>query len=135
MKHGPRAEGVRFPSPDFVCSGLAQDLERRSRRYVEEAQQLPLFLPEYPKREVPLERYYVDQVVVGPDQVGDRWFMSAYTQWGIHVMDSMFIKVIRSGRYTLDQVEAMVLCNPHLHGVIKTNLIENARRCLASKVA
>lgn len=52
---------------------------------------------------------------------------SAYTPWGIKRMESWYIHQIHEGYpdYTLEYMELLIKCNPHLHNVIKTNLLEN----------
>lgn len=87
---------------------------------------MEMFLEEYLKSGVPVLAYYQDQAPV------HGFVFACYTLWGIQDIDGAFAAMITQGRghYTVEQMEAMVLANPHLHPVIKTNLLHNARNCL-----
>lgn len=49
---------------------------------------------------------------------------SFYLEYGIMQIDGWFGKHIREG-YDKDKLEFMIKNNPHLHNVIKTNLLDN----------
>ena len=55
-------------------------------------------------------------------------FFTCYTPHGIHAIDNEFIRRIVHFRGTRKQRQALrneIIHNPHLHGVIKRNLLEN----------
>ena len=96
-----------------------------------EQEYLPKYYPdtfkvEYPDREVDFETYYRDQAPRNSGTYGFR-ISSMYLPYGIKKIDSWYGKQIRAGLpdHTPEQLEKMIRHNPHLHNVIKTNLIEN----------
>jgi hypothetical protein len=52
---------------------------------------------------------------------------SFFTPWGIKQMESWYIDQIQKGypTHTKEQMELFIKCNPHLHNIIKTNLLDN----------
>lgn len=59
---------------------------------------------------------------------GDRRVEASYTSWGIKLIDTAFCKAIqRYGQgdtsFTYKELENMILTQPHLHELIKANLI------------
>ena len=119
---------MRLPAPLFDPATRMGELEDRIRCHGLRKQplQMELFLEEYPKPGVPTSRYYWD---LAPSR---GYVSGCYTPWGIREIDGAFAAMITQGRghYTVKQMEAMILANPHLHPVIKTNLLHNARNCL-----
>ena len=80
---------------------------------------------EYPKPNANIhDEYYYD---LGPtaSRFWDRKIQSFYTPYGISLMDSHFGKMIREELLEPDHLEWMIRRNPHLHNVIKTNLLSN----------
>ena len=84
------------------------------------------FKVEYPDREVDMDTYYRDQAPQNSGAYGFR-ISSVYLPYGISKMDHWYAKQIHGGLpdHTPEQLEKMIRCNPHLHNVIKTNLLEN----------
>ena len=52
---------------------------------------------------------------------------SFYTSHGIKIFDTWYCKQIRDGykKYSKKQFKNLIINNPHLHNIIKTNLLEN----------
>lgn len=84
---------------------------------------------EYLKDKDDIDTYYVDQA--GTHSIyGDRALTSFFTWYGIKQMDSWYAKQIRlesDSKYTKEQLEGFIKTNPHLHNIIKTNLLLNLR--------
>lgn len=78
----------------------------------------------YPDGEI--SQYYVDQA---PKlfQICGFSISSVYLPFGIKKIDSWFATEIqrRYSKYTKAEMEKMIKLNPHLHNVIKTNLLNN----------
>ena len=70
------------------------------------------------------EMYYYDQAPTS-SHYWDRKIQSFYTQYGISLMDSHFGRMIREELLEPEIIEKMIRRNPHLHNVIKTNLLSN----------
>lgn len=68
-----------------------------------------------------IDMWYIDQ----SPQYGV--VSSTFTPWGIKRMESWYIDQIQKGypSYTKEQMELLIKCNPHLHNIIKTNLLNN----------
>lgn len=84
----------------------------------------------YPKKGEDIINYYYDQAA-SRVQIHDRVIASAWLPYGIQGMDSWYTNQILMGeesKYTPKQLENFIISNPHIHDVIKTNLIENLRR-------
>jgi hypothetical protein len=83
------------------------------------------FKKEYPNKKRDIKDYYFDQskrCVI----FGDRAITSFYTQTGVSQIDEWFSKQIRNGsKFTSKELVKMIRRNPHLHNVIKTNLLYN----------
>lgn len=80
---------------------------------------------EYPVPNVNVrDEYYYD---LGPtlSRFWDRKIQGFYTQYGISRMDEHFGRMIREEILDPDHLEWMIRRNPHLHNVIKTNLLSN----------
>ena len=120
---------MQLPAPLFDRTSTLGAWEDQVRRCClhEPPPQTEMFLEEYPKPGVPLMWYYRDQA-----PIRGSLFAACYTPSGIQELDGLFAALITQGRghYTVKQMEAMILANPHLHPVIKTNLLHNARNCL-----
>jgi hypothetical protein len=120
---------MHLPAPLFDPETSLGDKEDRIRSYClrKPSPQMEMFLEEFPDPRKPLVSYYRDQA---PDF---GFGFACYTVWGIQEIDSAFAALITRGRghYTVEQMEALILANPHLHPVIKTNLLHNARTCLS----
>lgn len=119
---------MHLPPPLFDPKTTLGDREDRIRGHClrEQPPQMEMFLEEYPKPGVPVLAYYRDQAPI------HGFIFACYTVLGIQGIDGAFAAMITQGRghYTVEQMEAMILANPHLHPVIKTNLLHNARNCL-----
>lgn len=62
---------------------------------------------------------------------GERTFSSAYLPYGIKRFDSFFSNEIRLGnksKYTKIELKKMIRRNPHLHNLIKENLLDNLKK-------
>ena len=129
-----QGDTMHLPAPLFDPTTRLGDLEDRVRHYClqEQPPQLEMFLEEYPKPGVPLMWYYRDQAPLNESVSAFYNIFAFYTPYGIQEIDGAFAALITRGRghYTAKQMEAMILANPHLHPVIKTNLLHNARTCL-----
>lgn len=93
------------------------------------------FVPVYPEDGVNIGDYYVDQAPHN-SQFFDKDFMAMHTPHGIRGIDSWFGRQIRSldmrdgvigteSGVPVDELRDMVIANPHLHAVIKTDLLHN----------
>lgn len=87
----------------------------------------PIYKKEYPNKDIDIDEYYIDQTMVNI-YYADRHFFGAYTPWGIKGIESWFTKQILSGK-NKKKLSYMIRRNPHLHNVIKTNLLENLKNC------
>ena len=84
------------------------------------------FTPEYPKS-LDVEEYYIDQAMYNVNAYGRR-ITSFYTPFGIKQIDSWLSKQIRNeSKYSKIELEQLIKRNPHLHNVIKTNLLDNLK--------
>jgi len=86
------------------------------------------YIEEYPTK--PIEEYYLDQLGFNRSYYGDRVFSSIVTWYGIKCMDSWYshyIKNIDESPYTKDELTMFIKSNPHLHNIIKTNLLNNLK--------
>ncbi len=80
------------------------------------------------RRRTTIQDLYYDQA--GSDEVmrfGNhlRRVMAAYTPHGIHRIDSLYIRRIQAGHGSKRKLRAEIAANPHLHKLIKGNLIGN----------
>ncbi|MCK9447171.1 hypothetical protein M0Q50_09995 [bacterium] len=85
------------------------------------------FFKKYPKD---ISDLYRDQSIHNISY-GERHIMSAYLEYGLKSMDSFFSNEIRLGKeskYTKDELKRMIRRNPHLHNLIKENLLDNLKR-------
>lgn len=84
----------------------------------------PLFFPEYPTKETDWDDVYRDMSGWNGGAVG-----SVYLKLGIKRMEGWICKEIMKGdvdsKYTKEQMEYMIKGNPHIHSIIKTNLLNN----------
>lgn len=79
------------------------------------------------KRPKNISELYVDQAPY-VSRYGDRKFSSVYLELGLKRMDKFFSTEIQLGsdsKYTKDELSKMIRRNPHLHNLIKENLLEN----------
>lgn len=76
------------------------------------------------KRRINHEDLYLDQAH-HHSRHGDRVFFAAYTPYGIHTIDSLYMRRIRAGHGSKAKLRAEIAANPHLHKDIKDNLIGN----------
>lgn len=85
------------------------------------------FKKEYPKVGVDIiEAYYHD---CSPRK--GAFIMSFFSRFGIQKIDAWFSKEIQmeeESKHSPEELEKMIRRNPHLHNVIKTNLLENLHR-------
>ena len=59
----------------------------------------------------------------------DRRITSFLLPYGIKIIDSWFSKQIQSeSKYSKEELKNMIRRNPHLHNVIKTDLLSNLKR-------
>lgn len=81
---------------------------------------------EYPSKDFDMDSIYRDQAMVNTRGMGYNFF-SAYLPYGIKKMDSWYSRQILAGfpKNTPEHLEEMIRKNPHLHNIIKTNLIGN----------
>lgn len=75
------------------------------------------------------ESFYIDRATSNINIYGCR-IMSSYTPYGIKQIESWFITQIQKlgtnkEKYKAQDLEDLILRNPHLHEVIKSNLILN----------
>ena len=85
------------------------------------------YKPRYPKKNENIEKFYIDQSGKSV-LISDRRISSNYTWWGIHQMDTWFADQIRLENPDKEKLDKMIRRNPHLHNVIKTNLLRNLKR-------
>ena len=82
-----------------------------------------------------MDKIYVDQATEN-SYYGDRHFFAAYTPVGIKKLDSNYIKAIQEGKVDSDFLTKQIRKNPHLHPLIKENLLYNLKNrenlCLRS---
>ena len=64
----------------------------------------------------------------------DREISSFYTQRGILQLDEWFSTQIRSKSYDYELMTKMIRRNPHLHNIIKTNLLNNLNSIVSENV-
>lgn len=81
--------------------------------------------PKLPK-DLYLDQGGTDETMLFGDRL--RRVVAAYTPHGIHRMDSLYIRRIRAGHGSKRKLRAEIAANPHLHRLIKENLIENLDR-------
>lgn len=68
---------------------------------------------------------YVDQSP-NHSKFYDREFSAIYLETGLRRMESwMCHQIINGSKYTKDELTKMIRRNPHLHNMIKTNLLDN----------
>jgi len=93
-------------------------------RSVLELKNPTLFFHEYPTKDTDWDDVYRDMSGWNGAYVG-----SVYLKLGIKRMDGWMCKEIMKGeeesKYTKEQMEYMIKYNPHVHPIIKTNLLEN----------
>lgn len=80
-------------------------------------------------RSTDFENFYIDRASSNTNIYGCR-IMSSYTPYGIKQIESWFITQIQKlgtnkEKYKAKDLENLILRNPHLHEVIKSNLISN----------
>lgn len=73
-----------------------------------------------------VENYTIDYAAT-QIRYGERVLSSAYTWYGIKKMDCWYFKQIRleDCKYSKDELADAIKTNPHLHNIIKTNLLSN----------
>ena len=86
-----------------------------------------IYKEQYPQKGEDSDYWYLDQ----SPKYGI--VSSIFTPWGIKQMASWYISQIQKGypTYTKEQMKLFIKCNPHLHNIIKTDLLnnlENARK-------
>lgn len=79
----------------------------------------------------PHEELYIDQAPYHT-QYGDRTFFGCLLELGLKRKESWLIKQIQehndpnnSPTYSPEYIAKMIRCNPHLHNIIKTDLLKN----------
>ncbi len=83
------------------------------------------FKMEYPKDNEDATDYYIDQSMRNV-VIADRRIISTFTPYGISGIDEWFSKQIRNdSKFSKEELEQMIKRNPHLHNIIKTNLLSN----------
>jgi len=82
------------------------------------------FKEDYPTKDI--DHYYIDYSS-NCIMIGNRKITSSYTWFGIKEIDSWFYRQIESSKFSKKQLEKMIRRNPHLHNVIKTNLLQNLK--------
>jgi hypothetical protein len=83
------------------------------------------FLKKLPKN----VHLYADQSIYNIN-FGERHIMSAFLEYGLKSMDTFFANEIQLGKkskYTKDELKRMIRRNPHLHNLIKENLLDNLK--------
>jgi len=95
-------------------------------RIVIELKNPPLFFPEYPTKDTDWDDVYRDMSGWNGGYVG-----SIYLKRGIKRMDAWMGREIIKGevksKYSKEQMEYMIKYNPHVHSIIKTNLLSNLK--------
>lgn len=94
-----------------------------------------LFKEEYPPKGFNIDNYYVDQAGVQSTYVADRSISNIYLPLGLKRIESWYIREIQRwnssyllrGGYHKEELIDFIKGNPHLHNVIKTNLIHNLK--------
>lgn len=86
-----------------------------------------IYKEQYPQKGEDPDKWYIDQ----SPKFG--CVHSFYLPYGLKRMESWYIDQIlnKYPTYTKEQMELLIKCNPHLHNIIKTNLLnnlENARK-------
>jgi|TARA_R110000851_G_scaffold131429_5_gene265381 hypothetical protein len=93
-------------------------------RQVLEMNNPQLFFPEYPTKDTDWDDVYRDMSGWNGGFVG-----SVYLKLGIKRMESFMGREIRKGKekskYKKEQMVYMIKYNPHIHSIIKTNLLSN----------
>lgn len=85
------------------------------------------FKEEYPKENEDASDYYIDQSMMNV-VIADRRITSTFTPYGISGIDEWFSKQIQKGsKFSKEELEQMIKRNPHLHNIIKTNLLSNLK--------
>ncbi|MCK9415686.1 hypothetical protein M0Q97_03385 [Candidatus Dojkabacteria bacterium] len=77
-----------------------------------------------------ISELYVDQAPYN-STYGDRNFFSTYLELGLKRIDNFFSTEIQLGsesKYTKDELTKMIRRNPHLHNLIKENLLDNLEK-------
>jgi hypothetical protein len=100
-----------------------RDEERENDTYLECKYHLTLpirYKKQISKKGIDIQDYYRDQ---NPNR--GSLVSSWYLPYGLKKFDSFFCKMITERKLPYDQIKNMILRNPHLHNVIKTNLLEN----------
>ncbi len=83
------------------------------------------FKEEYLKKGESIEDYQLDQAPYR-NVIGERTFSSFFTWYGIKIIDGWFARQISNeSKFSTEQLKEMIRKNPHLHNIIKTNLLEN----------
>jgi len=83
------------------------------------------FKEEYPSKD--MSEYYVDQSIYNKHIAGLH-LVSVYLPYGLQKIDNWFFyQLTNKSKYSLNELEKMIKVNPHLHNVIKTNLINNLK--------
>jgi hypothetical protein len=84
---------------------------------------------EYPNPGLEFEYYYRDQAI-NISRYGYVGIMNTYLEYGIKQIDKWFSEQIRNEncKFSKEELTNMIKKNPHLHNVIKTNLLENLER-------
>jgi hypothetical protein len=83
------------------------------------------------EKEGDIKKFYYDQLY-STAYFGDRKMFSTWLPFGIHRMDAWYtLRIHQLGlpnpkfNYSVEELELMILKNPHLHNIIKSNLISN----------
>lgn len=87
------------------------------------------FKEEYPDM-VNMDLYYIDQAGVNLDlrKLGGPTISSFFTPHGIKKLESWMCRQIsEESKFTSIELESLIRRNPHIHNVIKTNLLNNLK--------
>jgi len=112
----------------FKLQELARNLESEVNCLV--YYDSPIFFKKEDFKNQNLDDIYIDQAYQYLKTPNFQTF-SSYTPFGVKNLEGFFIKQITSfdeSNYTKAELEQLILRNPHLHNIIKTNLLGNLNK-------
>ena len=114
--------GEYLKESELTRQRIDEEQECTFRMFLKYPEDYPdTYKEERPDKSVNIHDYYYDQSVY--NGIG---CVSAYLPMGISRMDTwMTNQILRGSKYTKDELETMIRRNPHLHNIIKTNLLHN----------
>lgn len=84
------------------------------------------FKEEYLKEDDDIDDIYIDQSYIYK-KYNHVSFSSKFTPFGIKILESWMSNEIRAekSKYSYEELKKMIRINPHIHNIIKTNLLRN----------